>query len=135
MKLYTYYLKYRPAQPGAIPREGLQPVNPSGQFEERTKIAFPNPFFDPNSARPAPPMTELCNAHGYVQYDRPLAIEQILQYELEPAPVKKAIWCDRRVIGHAYMTQETADMLNAMPEAGVYYGSEQPWEMQGTEGE
>lgn len=133
MKLYTYYLKYRPAEPGAIPREGLQPVNPCGQFGERTPIVYPNPFYDPK-LNPNP-MTELCNAHGFVQYDRPLTFEQIRQYELEPAPVKKAVWCDCRVIGHVYMTQETADMLNSMPKAGVYYGSEQPWEMQGTEEE
>ena len=131
MITFAYYI----TQPhGTMPLPGLILSDGNKPFEQPIRISHPNPFYHPVT-NPNRPMTDLCTAYGIVRYDRALSPEDLIRYQLIPAPVKKAIWCDHRIIGHAFMTQETADMLNAMPEAGVYYGSEQPYELQGTEDE
>ncbi len=36
-----------------------------------------------------------------------------------------AIWKNHAVIGYCMMNEETRDVLNSMPNAGVYYGSDE----------
>lgn len=130
MILYSYYLTQRPAQPGGMPSEGLQPTNPGGDFGKRIPIYYADPF--PGGGHQ---LKLLCKAWGIVSYDRPLTIEEQLHYDLVPAPVKKALWNDHRVIGYTFMTQEEADRVNSIPGAGIYIGSNAEWNQQGTEGE
>ncbi len=130
MILYSYYLTQRPAQPGAMPLEGLQPVNPGGDFGARTPIYYADPF--PGGEHQ---LKLLCRAWGIVSYNRPLTIEEQTNYELVPAPIKKVIWANHRVIGYTYMTQEEADRVNAIHDVGIYVGSNREWTAQGTEAE
>lgn len=63
--VYRYYCKYRPPMPGAIPRQGLDRV---GCYDAKQNI---------------------CNdisAWGYAEYNRPLADDEVYQYELAPSP-------------------------------------------------
>ncbi len=128
MILYSYYLTQRPAQPGAMPSEGLMVVNPGGDFGARIPIHYADPL--PGGAFQ---LKLLCMAWGIVSYNRPLTIEERRNYDLVPAPAKKAIWANHRIIGYTYMTQEQADIVNAIPNVGVYFGSNREWTAQGTE--
>ncbi len=128
MILFSYYLTQRPAQPGAMPSEGLQPVGHDGDFGVRIPIYYADPF--PGGEYQLKP---LCRAWGIVSYNRPLTIEEQAHYDLVPAPVKKAIWANHQIIGYTYMTQEEADRINAIPGVGVYIGSNREWTAQGPE--
>lgn len=74
MKCYKYYLLHRPPMPGAFPNE---------------KDNQPLEIVDFGKKRKTDDNTIIPEAWGYVVYEKPLSVTEILEYELEGIILEK----------------------------------------------